>query len=217
MVKDLMIDIFNSPKTILQAPFWRRFTLPWEGNKPSLAMRYKFFKDTQLQVSRNSYLKLLNFEAIKYIQKQTSFFRGQIVKENESFDEHLLEKSWTNFYPHEVTVINITNSQNEVFTSSYHHGGPYRGASLKSLKKEINSLCFRARKKGLTVEEIQIVHTHPTCEVMIVDKNDDKKSSFIFNGLSRSDIDLAKSLAPFVPYPLRIKAVTPAANYSMLF
>jgi hypothetical protein len=217
MVKDLMIDIVNGPKTILQAPFWRKFALPWQGPKPSLAMRYKFFKDTQLTVSPNSYLKLLNFDSLKYIQKQTSFFSQQVIKENEAFDHDLLKKSWTSLYPHEVTLINITNSQGEVFTSSCHHGGPYRGASLKNLRKEIGTLCFAARKKGLSVEEIQIVHTHPTCEVMIVDREDENKSSFIFNGLSRSDINLAKALAPFVPYPLRIKAITPAANYSMLF
>ncbi len=212
-----MIDIFNGPKTLLHAPFWRNFSLPWKGSKPSLALRYKFFKDTQLSISKNSYLKLLSFETIKYIQKRTSFFSGQIIKENKEFDQLLLSKSWTDFYPHEVTVINIRNSQNEVFTSSYHHGGPYKGASLKSLRKEVHSLCFKARKKGLTVEEVQIVHTHPTCEVMIIDRDDESKSSFIFNGLSSSDIELAKSLAPFVPYPLRIKAITPAANYSMLF
>ena len=48
MVKDLMIDILESPKAIFNAPFWQKISLPWKGQKPSLAMRYKFFKDTEL-------------------------------------------------------------------------------------------------------------------------------------------------------------------------
>jgi len=214
MVKDLINDLFYFPIVAFKANIWSKLLLTWVGPKPSLAMRLKFFRDTKLKASPKAKLRLLDFDALKDIQNQTSFFHYQEIKENEDYDQLLLDKSWLNLYPHEVTVIKIENSQGEVFTSHIHHGGPYRGASLKSLRTQITGLCFAARKKGLVVEEVQILHTHPSVEAMVEDENE---SSFIFNGLSKSDIDLGETLAPFVPYPLRVKAITPVANYSMVF
>lgn len=214
MVRDLFYDLFTFPSHLTKAPFWRKLTLKWRGVKPPLALRLKFYRDTPLQFKKGATIKALTYEALKYIQENTNYFNRQIIKENESIDQQLLESSWLGWYPHEVTEIRVLNSQNEKFSSPLHHGGPYRGASLKSLRHQITELTFKARKRGLTVEEIQIVHTHPCVEAVIEDGED---SSFIFNGLSTSDIELGKTLAPFVPYPLRIKAITPVANYSMLF
>ena len=86
------------------------------------------------------------------------------------------------------------------------------------MREQINIMIYQARKKGLIIEEVQVIHTHPCVEAII---EDGSSSSFIFNGLSSSDIELGKTLSPppppFLPYPLRVKAVTPIANYSLLF
>lgn len=214
MVRDIFQDLLTFPTLFTKSSFWRKLNLHWQGPKPSLALRIKFLRDTELNITKNACIRLLTFEAIKYIQEKTNYFNRQIIKENKAEDTLLLESSWLKLYPHEVTVIKIENIQNENFTSALHHGGPYRGASLKGLRSQITTLCFEARKRGLSVTEVQIVHTHPSVEAII---EDGSESSFIFNGLSTSDIELGKTLAPFVPYPLRVKAITPAANYSMLF
>jgi hypothetical protein len=214
MVRDFFQDLITFPTLFTKSNFWRKLNLRWQGPRPSLALRLKFLRDTPLDISNEATIRLLTFEAIKYIGEKTNYFNRQVIKENEKEDHNLLEASWLKFYPHEVTVIKIQNIQNENFISKHHHGGPYRGASLKGLRSQITKLCFEARKKGLSVTEVQIIHTHPSVEAII---EDGKESSFIFNGLSTSDIQLGKTLAPFVPYPLRVKAVTPAANYSMLF
>lgn len=217
MVKELMFDVLQLPKLFISLPFWRKLSLPWQGERPPLALRLKFLRDTNLQVGKKATIRQLSFETIKFIQEKTNYFNRQIIKENKEIDHFLLKASWLNFYPHEVTLISIENDQGELFHSKIHHGGPYRGASLKGLRQELTKLCFSARKKGLTITEVQILHTHPSVEAIIEDGTNGRDSSFIFNGLSHSDQELGRTLAPFVPYPLRIKAITPAANYSMLF
>lgn len=214
MVWDILSDIFAFPGLIAKGGFWQKLQLTWRGKKPSLALRLKFLRDTKLDISSKATIRSLTYDALLYIQERTNYFNRQVIKENKEEDLALLEKSWLNFYPHEVTLIKIANLQNEDFTSKLHHGGPYRGASLKGIRSQITKLCFEARKKGLSVTEVQIVHTHPSVEAII---EDGQKSSFIFNGLSASDMELGKVIAPFVPYPLRVKAITPVANYSMLF
>lgn len=214
MVRDLFYDLFTIPAHLSKAPFWKKLFLKWRGVKPSLALRLKFYRDTQLKFKDGATIKQLNFEALSYIQKNTHYFNRQIIKENKRTEKRLLKASWLDWYPHEVTQIRVVNSQKEEFSSKLHHGGPYRGDSLKNLRSQITELCFSARKKGLVVEEIEITHTHPCIEAVI---EDGEESSFIFNGLSASDIELGKTLAPFIPYPLRVKAITPIANYSMLF
>lgn len=214
MVRDLFLDLLTLPKLFTSGGFWKKFFLNWRGKTPSLALRLKFLRDTPLNVSPKATIRCLTFEALKYIERNTHYFARQIIQENHYDEEKLLKASWLNVYPHEVTLIRITNSQREVFESPLHHGGPYRGASLKSLRSQITDLVFKARKKGLVIEEVEIIHTHPCIEAII---EDGKDSSFIFNGLSTSDIELGKTLAPFIPYPLRVKAVTPVANYSMIF
>lgn len=214
MVWDILSDLFAFPALFTQGNLWQKLRLQWRGKRPSLALRLKFLRDTKLEISSNATIKSLTYETLLYIQEKTNYFNRQEIKENKDEDKVLLEKSWLKFYPHEVTLIKIANLQNEEFTSKLHHGGPYRGASLKGIRSQITSLCFEARKKGLSVTEVQIVHTHPSVEAII---EDGKDSSFIFNGLSTSDMELGKVIAPFVPYPVRVKAITPVANYSMLF
>ncbi len=204
----LSLDLSN-------ANLWRKLQLKWRGPKPPLALRLKFLKDTKLNLSSKATIRQLTYEALLYIQEQTNYFNRQEINENKKEDRELLKESWLGLYPHEVTLIRIANLQNEDFCSPLHHGGPYRGASLRGIRKQISDLVFAARKKGLSVTEVQIVHTHPSVEAII--EEDNNKSSFIFNGLSAGDQELGRMIAPFVPYPVRIKAVTPVANYSMLF
>ncbi len=216
MYWSLITDFFKLPTLLIQTEFWQKFFLRWEGKRPPLALRLKFLRDTEIKFTQGSSFRALDYDALKYIQQKTSYFHNQIIKENKEYDWELIQESWINIYPHEVTQIKILNSQKENFVSKIHHGGPYQGASLKELRGEITRLCFQARKRGLTIEEVQIVHTHPSLEVMICSE-ESANSSFIFNGLSKGDIKLGETLAPFIPYPLRVKAITTAANYSQLF
>jgi len=216
MYWSLITDFLKLPTLLIQTEFWQRFFLRWEGKRPPLALRLKFLRDTEVKLGTKATFRALDFNTLKYIQQKTSYFHNQIIKENEAYDWSLINESWINLYPHEVTQIRILNSQKENIVSKIHHGGPYQGASLKELRQEISRLCFSARKRGLIIEEVQIVHTHPSLEVMICNENE-KDSSFIFNGLSQGDIKLGETLAPFISYPLRIKAITTAANYSQVF
>jgi len=216
MYWNLLTDFFKLPGLFIQTEFWKKLFTKWEGQCPPLALRLKFLRDTEIKLSDHPVFRALDYKTLKYIQQQTSYFGNQMIKENEAYDHFLMQESWIGLYPHEVTQIKILNSQKEEFVSKLHHGGPYQGASLTQLRKEINQLCFKARKRGLIIEEVQIVHTHPSLEVMIYDQYQ-KDSSFIFNGLSQSDIKLGETLAPFMHYPLRIKAITTAANYSLIF
>ncbi len=218
MYWSLITDFFKLPTLLIQTEFWQKFFLRWEGKRPPLALRLKFLRDTEIKFKPGSTFRALDYEAIKFIQQKTSYFNKQVIKENEDYDWKLINESWINVYPHEVTQIKILNSQKENIVSKLHHGGPYQGASMKELRTEISRLCFNARKRGLVIEEVQIVHTHPSLEVMIYKEDEPRSdSSFIFNGLSKSDIKLGEALAPFIPYPLRVKAITTAANYSQLF
>lgn len=216
VLSNIFQGLAHIPLSLGSISIWRKLQLKWRGPKPPLALRLKFLRDTKLKLSSKATIRQLTYEALCYIQAQTNYFNRQEIKENEEQDRALLEKSWLNFYPHEVTLIRIENLQNEEFCSTLHHGGPYRGASLKGIRKQISELVFAARKKGLSVTEVQIVHTHPSVEA-IIEEETTKASSFIFNGLSSSDQDLGRMVAPFVPYPVRVKAITPVANYSMLF
>lgn len=212
MSSQYLLEFLTYPLQWLRFDYFRIFNTNWRGEKPSIALTAKLLKD--VEIPQGSTLYLLGHDNIKTIQEGTAYFYGQIINENEILENFLLDKSSLDFFPHEVLMINIKNSQGEYFTSKLYHGGQYWCRSWDDIRKEIHTLCFRARKKGLTIEEIEIAHTHPSLEVMIETKYDSK---FIFNGLSNSDKELGHRLAAFLDYPLRIKAVTPAANYSMLF
>jgi hypothetical protein len=214
MMRSILLDLFNLPVKIFNTDFLQKWTLRWTGKKPTTALLYKFYRDSNLIFQKQSQLTLLNFDALKHIEKQTSYFSKQEIKENSIQDAQLLKSSSLNLYPHEVTQIRIINAQKEELCSKVFHGGPYEGLDAKTIKKEIRQLCYAARKKGLVIEEIEIAHTHPALEVMVTTG---KESSFFFNGLSQGDRKVAQSISPFLDYPLRIKAISPAANYSYLY
>lgn len=214
MMRSMLVDLFNLPLKVFNTDFLKKWTLRWTGKKPTTALLYKFYRDSNLVFKKESKLTLLSYDAIKLIEKQTSYFSKQEVRENTHQDQALLSSSSLNFYPHEVTQIRIINSQKEVLSSKIYHGGPYEGLDTKTIKKEIRRLCFAARTKGLIIEEIEIAHTHPALEVMVTTG---KESSFFFNGLSQGDRKIAQSISPFLDFPLRIKAISPAANYSCLY
>ena len=213
-MRSILFDLFNLPVKIFNTDFLQKWTLRWTGKKPTAALLYKFYRDSNLIFQKQSQLTLLNFGALKLIEKQTSYFSQQEIKENSDQDEKLLKSSSLNLYPHEVTQIRVINEQKENISSKIYHGGPYEGLDAKTIRKEIRRLCFAARTKGLVIEEVEIAHTHPALEVMVTTG---KESSFFFNGLSQGDRKIAKDISPFLDFPLRIKAISPAANYSCLY
>lgn len=212
MSPQYLLDFLTYPLQWIRFDFFRIFNINWRGKRPSIALTAKLLKDVDIPSKATLYL--LQHENLKTIQEGTAYFYGQLINENDIWENFLLQKSSLEFFPHEVVMINIKNSQGEFFTSKLYHGGQYWCRSQEEIRKEIHTLCFKARKKGLIIEEIEIAHTHPSLEVMI---ESGTSSKFVFNGLSKSDKELANRLATFLDYPLRIKAITPAANYSMLF
>ena len=70
MLRDLIIDIVSLPKFLSSLSFWKKLSLKWKGEPPSLALRIKFLKDTPLKVSANARLRCLTYEALKYIEKK---------------------------------------------------------------------------------------------------------------------------------------------------
>jgi hypothetical protein len=213
MLRTLIFDLLALPLHFTKPNFMAKWRLSWLGTKPSLAMLIKFYRDSDLDYGPHTKLRLLDYQSIKEISETTPFFYQQSVNENSVRDHKLLKASSLKIYPHEVTQVRIVNAQEE-FTSQIYHGGPYQGLDAVSLKQIIRKLCFQARQKGLVIEEVEIAHTHPALEVMVTKK---KESTFFFNGLSLADKTLAKDIAPFVDYPLRIKAISPVANYSCLY
>lgn len=207
-----LIDWFITPLHWLTWNTFKAFRLNWIKRSPSLAMALKLVED--IDIPLKSQLTLLNFEALKIIQGQTNYFTNTVLRENEEAEEKLLSSSSLNWFPHETAQIRIVNAQGENFCSKVFHGGRSSLGNVEQLRFEIRRMIFKARKKGLTIEEVEIAHTHPSLEVMI---ESGEKSQFIFNGLSRSDRRFGERLAPFLDYPLRVKAITPAANYSCLY
>lgn len=212
MTTNYLLEFILYPLQWLSFDLKKIFSIHWKGVRPKLALIAKLLKD--IDVPESAIFYQLDFESLKVIQKGTAYFYGQIIKENGPTENYLLEKSSLGFFPHEVVMISIKNSQNEIVRSEIYHGGQYWCGSENNIKKEINRLCFKARKKGLTIEEVEVIHTHPSLEVLIEYSGESK---FIFNGLSNSDKETGHRLATFLDYPLRMKAITPAANYSMLF
>ena len=214
MIRTLFYDLLTFPLNLTRPRFLEKWLHTWSGKRPSLALLYKFYRDSNLAYDKDNTLHLLDYPTLKVLGESTPYFRDQIIKENNHQDEVLLSKSSLKLYPHEVTQVRIINAQNEDFSSQVFHGGPYKGLDAITLKKVIRRLCFAARKKGLIIEEVEVAHTHPALEVIVEKK---KESTFFFNGLSTADKNLGRNIAPFVDYPLRIKAVSPIANYSCLY
>lgn len=212
MTTQYLLDFLLYPLQWLNFDFKKIFSTTWRGERPGMALVAKLFKD--VDIPEDATLYHLDHDSLKVIQEGTAYFYGQIIKENGPLENCLLEKSSLKFFPHEVVLISIKNSQNELVCSEVYHGGQYWCRSEENIRSEINKLCFKARKRGLTIEEIEVAHTHPSLEVLVEYSGESK---FIFNGLSKSDKETAHRIATFLDFPLRIKAITPSANYSMLF
>lgn len=216
MLRLLFQDFFRLPLHLFSFHFLKKWMTKWEGQKPTLAMLFKFYRDSDFSFQQGQKLVSLNFKSIKKLSRETSFYQGQEIRELNNDDMALLKKSSLSLYPHEVTVIRIVNAQNEKFTSKIYHGGPYMGLDSNTIRKEIRRLSFLARKKGLIIEEVEVAHTHPAVEAMSVNEKSNE-SAFFFNGLSFADKQLGQRLAPFIDYPLRLSAISPVAHYSCLY
>ncbi len=207
-----LLDWITTPIHWMTWNLVKAMKLHWTRRSPSLALALKFVQDIDLP--ENCQLSLLNFEALKVIKRRTSYFHDMELNENQNGEKELLRVSSLSWFPHETAQIKIINHQGERFCSRIFHGRKSSLSQFETLRSEVKNLVFRARKRGLLIKEIEIAHTHPSLEVMIEHRG---KSKFIFNGLSETDQRLGKRLAPFLDYPLRIKAITPTANYSKLF
>ena len=213
MNQTFLLEFFQYPFRILPLFFRNLFQgIQWIGKRPSLALSLKLLKEIELKP--HSKLRLLDFKSLKMIDQKTAYFGRQVLKENKRAEKGLLKSSQLNFFPHEVWQVRIVNSQNIDFNSPVFHSGQKSTHSYEEMREVLAKLIFKARQLGVVIEEIEIAHTHPTLEVMVENGND---SHFIFNGLSDTDKKLGERLAPFLDYPLRIKAITPQVNYSMLF
>lgn len=186
----------------------------WIGPRPSFWLWIKFLKESKIKFGKEVKVGLLEFEEIKEIQNTTKHFSGQIIRKNNWVEKNLLNRSTLYFFPHEVFQIRVINTQNIDFSTKIYHGKKNKCSTKAELSLIIKEIVLKARKELLQIEEIEIMHTHPSLEVLIADET---QSKFVFNGLSETDIKTTQEIAEFVNYPLRIKAVTPSVNYSMLF
>ena len=190
----------------------KAINLHWSFKSPPLGMALKLIED--IDIPKNAKLCMLNFSAIMEIKNQTSYFANMEIFKNSKNENRLLKASSLRWFPHEVCQIRIINSRNENICSRIFHGGRKSIGKFNDIKKEVKKLIYNTTKRGLSIQEIEISHTHPSLEVMIEYRNESK---FIFNGLSNSDCKLGLRLAPFIQYPLRIKAITLVVNYSKIF
>ena len=186
--------------------------LRWTHQSPNLALSLKFIQDIQLP--QNCQLSLLNFKALNIIKEQTSYFKDMELRENQQTEKKLLKASSLKWYPHQTIQVKMINRQGEPLCSRIFHGEQFSSQQVHLWKSEIAKLLSKAHKRRLVIEEIEIARSHPGLEVMIEYGN---QSQFIFNGLSQEDQKLGEDLAAFLDVPVRIKAITPSANYSKLF
>lgn len=196
---------------------WEKFLLlfkKWNGVKVSTNIKFKVLKDNHFPYGLKKIIAL-GLNEIKILKNQTQYFKDQEINENNIQDRKLLNIMNSKFSPTEVCQIRIINSQKEIFESKIMLGTAYSVANENKLRTILNQLVFSARQRGLIIEEVEIAHTHPSAEIMGIDNRN--KSFFIFNGLSSQDKKIAQRLATFCQYPVRIKAITEAANYSMIF
>lgn len=186
----------------------------WIGPRPTFALWIKFLWQTGMRLSHHARLALLDFDSLKTIQENNGHFGDQAIEEHTENDRDLLKNSSLSLRPHEVYQIRIHSEEGEACTGPLRHGGIGHCSTLKDLACLIRQLCLKARKQGLSVTEVEIAHTHPSLEVLVVEED---RSRFVFNGLSKRDKETGETLAQFLDYPLRIKAITPAVSYSMIF
>jgi hypothetical protein len=214
MTYTFLRDMILFPFGLIALKPWKFLNFETRGHWPGLFMVLKFFRDAPQEVNNEGTLCFLEYDQLKIIQKETSYFHGQEIFANEDFEKGLLSLSGLNWFPHEVMQVRIINSEKEMIASKPRHGGQFKAANIDELKHTIRHLVLKARKQGLTIEEIEIAHTHPSLEVMVENGSD---ANFVFNGLSAADRRVGSDVSQHQHFPIRVKAITPAANYSRVF
>lgn len=209
-----LADLFKFPVQVFNWKTWSGLLVPWRNGRPSWGLQIKFLYQNASAISDATHLTRLDFGMLKLIQRETGYFSKQKLQMNMEFEQTLLKHSHYGTFPHEVMQIRVITSEGEEVCSSIFHGGQKQLFSTDHIEKQIVRLCLQARKQGLTIEEVEVAHTHPSLEVMIETPQGTK---FVFNGLSKADCRAGRILAEFLQYPLRIKAITESANYSQLF
>lgn len=186
----------------------------WIGEKPFLSLWIRFIWRRKFKLTNNTRFVLLKHRQIDLIKKETLLLKSQEIRENSKQEKTLLAKSWLRIFPHEVWQVRIISARGIALTGKIHHGGPYHSGTFEKLKKEIALITRLAIKRGIPIEEVELVHTHPTPEVLLIKEN---KCHAILSCLSPQDLRTAYYISQFLPYPLRVCAITPALNYSTLF
>lgn len=189
-------------------------THSWVGSRPTFALWVKFILKTGIRPGKKHKVALLDYWSIKELEQESDYFDGQNICENGEEEEILLNKSMLGIFPHEVFQIKIRTSSGHIIEGPVFHGTPEKSSTYNELRKIIKQLVFKTRTEGYQIVEVELVHTHPSLEVMIISGDDHK---FIFNGLSKTDCTTGQRLAEFLDYPLLLRAITPSANYCKIF
>lgn len=182
----------------------------WIGERPPWPLWRKFLRTSRFRPGRNTRLALLDHHALALIQKESGRFADQEIAPNGPREKKLLRHSLPGLLPHEVWQVSLKPG----IAGRIRHGGISRAAGIMEIRSEIARLTRLARRRGITICEIELIHTHPSLELLILEPG---RERFVFNGLSREDFRLGRALAPFLEAPLRLRALTPAASYSALF
>jgi hypothetical protein len=192
----------------------------WKGKMPSYLLWKKFWHLGN-RIPDDVFAKILSFKDLKRIAgKNLSLNQGdwilkkirkQQLRANGDYEKFLLAKSAVTIFPHEVFQIRAIGKFGEVFSGRVFHGGIDRIGSKEMLLKEIRKLICIAKKKGASIASIEINHTHPTLEVIY---HNSKKTYATFSCLSERDIQFVEEISPFLDFSLKIRAITPALNYT---
>lgn len=183
---------------------------------PSPVLWIKFFRGIRDKVQLRNIKSIhpLEWIHLKELKKINSRLQSQDISAHRPVDQYLLNTGLSFWSPKEITLVRLHCEQG-ILRGKLYRGNLFKGASLKCLRMEMAKLTFKAKKRGMKILSIEILHTHPSLEVVIAPKVGPWK--FIFNGLSDSDILVGQNLSNFTPRPLTIRAISPLATYSRSF
>ncbi|MBF0297640.1 MAG: hypothetical protein HQK51_02910 [Oligoflexia bacterium] len=136
------------------------------------------------------------------------------IKYNLKYEIDFLSKVDLHQNPIESMQIRILGViKDQIICSKIIYGNLTGVSSLSQISNIIKLNIKNAKTQGLIIDKIEINHIHPTLELFSMN---DHKYQYIFSTLSKSDIEIAKSIKASVDkYSLVMKAIIPSGvNYS---
>ncbi len=205
----------------------------WFGPTPEAKLEHKLSAVLPETIDDSAEFIQLNYDLLKklidadavpraYIWQKNFIYKVDSASEQRQLvtpwgerDAELVDLSIKGKRLREVLRMSIVTESGEIYYSDILKGDE-RLVGAKSLIQEwIDEHTFYLRKLGHSVVSVHIDHVHPSLEVVAMTE---EKFTSITNGLSNSDIQIAKDIAEYIMYPLTIAAIIPSGlKYSMTF